>query len=226
MVAEVAFSLLDSSTKQKVQSCLGSMTIEQAGNWMDEVRSDHRYDYMKQWHYVNVDQGRTYEDTKEENVVNQLTRVIKELQHNDNMKSDDIRKDVLILFHLTGDLHQPLHVGYGKDKGGNDVLVKYKHTPTNLHKTWDTEIIETENIKLSDCLKRLRTFDKEDIAGLSIIDPEKWMRQPRSQLNGVYNFKDNEIDEAYVERNKKLIEEDILLAGIRLSAVLKDVFKS
>ena len=226
LVAEVAFSLLDSSTSARVHKCLGSMTIEQAANWMDDIKSDHRNDYMKQWHYVNVEKGKSYEETKEENVINQLTRVINELQHKENMKEEDIKRNTLIIFHLTGDLHQPLHVGYGDDKGGNSVNVKYKKQSTNLHRVWDSEIIESENISLADCLKHLRTFDKEEIASLSAINVEAWMRQPHSQLSGVYNFKDEEIDDTYITRNKKVIEEDILIAGIRLSAILKNVFKS
>ena len=142
------------------------------------------------------------------------------------MKEEDIKKDVLIIFHLVGDLHQPLHVGYGNDKGGNDVHVKYKKNPTNLHRVWDSEIIESENVSLADCMKHLRSLDKEEIAALSVINVESWMRQPRSQLNGVYDFKDDEIDEAYISKNKKIIEDDILIAGIRLAAVLKDVLKS
>ena len=226
LVAEVAFTMLDSSTKANVHKYLGSMTIEQAANWMDEIKNDHRNDYMKQWHYVNVDEGKTYENTKEENIVNQLTRVINELKHKENMKDEDIKKDLLIIFHLTGDLHQPLHVGYGNDKGGNSVEVKYNGHNTNLHRVWDSELIEGENIKLSDCLSMLKGFDKEDIAALSVINVENWMRQPRSQLKNVYNFKDETIDEAYATKNKKAIEQDILVAGIRLAAILKDVFKS
>ena len=75
-------------------------------------------------------------------------------------------------------------------------------------------------------MKHLRSLDKEEIAALSVINVESWMRQPRSQLNGVYDFKDDEIDEAYISKNKKIIEDDILIAGIRLAAVLKDVLKS
>ncbi len=226
LVAEVAFSLLDEPTKAAVHKYLGSMTIEQAANWMDEIKNDHRNDYMKQWHYVNVDAGKTYENTREENVVNQLTRVIEELKHKDKMSDEDIKKDILIIFHLTGDLHQPLHVGYGNDKGGNAVNVKYKGHSTNLHRVWDSEIIESENINYNDCAKLLKTFDKEDIANLSVINVENWMRQPRSQLKGVYDVKDDNIDDAYIARNKKIIEQDIVIGGIRLAAILKDVFKS
>lgn len=226
LVAEVAFTMVDANVKEQVRKYLGTMTIEQAANWMDDIRSDHRNDYMKTWHYVNVAKGSTYGETREENVVNQLTRVIKELEHRDKMSDEDIKKDLLIVFHLVGDLHQPLHTGYGEDKGGNAIQVNYNGHSTNLHKVWDSEIIDNEHITLAGCLAQGKHFDKDDIAGLSAIDPAAWMRQPRSQLNGVYSFTDDKIDEAYVARNKRIIEEDIYIAGVRLAAVLKDIFKS
>ena len=154
-------------------------------------------------------------------MVNQLTRVINELQHKQKLSDEDVKKDLLIVFHLVGDLHQPLHVGYGADKGGNDVQVKYRGHPTNLHKVWDSEIIESENITLNDCLQQINSFDNAKVTSLATINVPGWMQQPRAQLPQVYSFRGGNIDEDYIQKGKKLIEQDILMAGIRLSAVLK-----
>ena len=62
IVAEIAFYNLDDATKTKVKKYIGDMSIEQAANWMDDVRSDHKYDYMKPWHYVNVDKAPSAQD--------------------------------------------------------------------------------------------------------------------------------------------------------------------
>ena len=40
------------------------------------------------------------------------------------------------LIHLVGDIHQPLHVGNGTDKGGNDIKLKYFWKSSNLHRVW------------------------------------------------------------------------------------------
>ena len=55
--------------------------------------------------------------------------------------------DLLELFHLIGDLHQPLHVGFGEDKGGNTFEVQFNDKGSNLHKVWDSEIIEYKNLR-------------------------------------------------------------------------------
>ncbi len=226
MVAEVAFNLLDPKTTATVNKYLDGMSPEQAANWMDEIKGDHTLDYMKPWHYVNVEDGKTYEETKEANIINQLSRVIAELEHHDKMSNEDIKKDLLIIFHLTGDLHQPLHVGYGIDKGGNTIQLQFNGHGTNLHRLWDTEIIEKENITTANCLALLISLKEKDIKKLSVISVQQWMSQPRAQLKTVYNFKDGKIDETYTGKNREVIVNEITIAGIRLAAILKDVFKS
>ena len=226
MVAEIAFTMIDSSTKAQVQKYLGSTTIEQASTWMDEVRSDHNYDYMKTWHYVNIEKGTQYTATKDGNIINALNNAINELEHRDKLSNEDIKKNLMIVFHLTGDLHMPLHVGYEGDKGGNAVQVKYLGSQSNLHRVWDTEIIESEKITTSECLAQMKHFNKGEIAALKTINVESWINEPRSLLANVYDFTDNTIDQAYVDKNKKTVEMQLLIAGIRLSAVLAEVFKA
>jgi len=48
-----------------------------------------------------------------------------------------------MLSHFVGDIHQPLHVSFAVDFGGNDFTVTYLGTSTNLHSVWDTSMINT-----------------------------------------------------------------------------------
>ncbi|MFI5196821.1 MAG: S1/P1 nuclease [Chitinophagales bacterium] len=226
IVAEIAHALSDSNTNKAVQKYLGATTIEEASTWMDEVRSDHKYDYMKTWHYVNIEKGNQYVETKDGNIINALNNAITELEHKDKLNDEEIKKNLMIIFHLTGDLHMPLHVGYGIDNGGNDIQVKYLGNPTNLHRVWDTEIIEGENITANDCLLLYNRFDKSEIAQFKEINIENWIHEPRALLSNVYNFKDGIIDQAYVDRNKTIVKQQLLIAGIRLAAVLEKIFQS
>ncbi len=228
IVAEIAFTMLDSNTKTAVYKYLGATTIEQASTWMDEVRSDHRYDYMKTWHYVNVEKGSEYIPNKDANVINALNNAIDELGHKDKLPDSVIKTDLMVIFHLVGDMHQPLHVGYGTDKGGNDIRANYLTHPSNLHKIWDTEIIESEAITTDQCLALYKDLSKKEIAKLKDVNIEVWMQEPRALLPNVYDFntQENNIDQAYIDKNKKIIEQQLLIAGIRLSAVLEKVFKS
>lgn len=229
MVAEIAFHYLDDSTKAKVQHYLKKMSIEDASNWMDEMRTNSYYDYMKPWHYINIGKDSMYvPSVKERDILIILNSAIAELRRKDSLKEKNVREDLYLLFHLMGDFHQPLHVGYGIDRGGNDILVSYiyKSYHTNLHKVWDFEIIDTKNISLEDCLKQYDSFTVDEIKEIERINLMSWMNQSRSLLDSVYNFKDDLIDQNYVDRNTIIIEKQILIAGLRLASVLRETFKN
>lgn len=59
--------MLTDATRVKVERVLNGMTAAEAGNWMDEVRSDPKYKYTAPWHYVNIEPieaGKTQQDEK------------------------------------------------------------------------------------------------------------------------------------------------------------------
>lgn len=62
----------------------------------------------------------------------------------------NLTEALLFLSHFIGDIHQPLHVGFTSDKGGNTIDVKWYTTKTVLHHVWDNSIIETAEEKFYD----------------------------------------------------------------------------
>ena len=54
------------------------------------------------------------------------------------------------MVHLIQDLHQPLHVGNGKDRGVHSVKVKWFGEKTNLHSVWDTKLFELQKLSYSE----------------------------------------------------------------------------
>ncbi|XP_031500665.1 endonuclease 2-like isoform X2 [Nymphaea colorata] len=55
----------------------------------------------------------------------------------------NLTQALLFLSHFVGDVHQPLHVGFTTDKGGNTIDVKWFTRKTVLHHVWDDSLIET-----------------------------------------------------------------------------------
>lgn len=45
------------------------------------------------------------------------------------------------LTHFMGDAHQPMHICFSIDRGGNSFVVSWYGNCTNLHSTWDSKII-------------------------------------------------------------------------------------
>ncbi|WP_281228069.1 S1/P1 nuclease [Flavobacterium aquiphilum] len=224
LVAEVAFNYLDKNTKKIVLEYLDGMTIEDAANWMDNIKDDHSYDYMKPYHYTNIEKGEEVVEKSGSNIIYILNQTIKELQNNKNLTKQEIKSKLLIVFHLVGDLHQPLHVGYGSDKGGNTVQLNYKGQGSNLHAFWDSGIIFDQNISLENCLNANK-FSPKEINNLQTIDVIAWSKESRSLLDPIYNTGGAKIKEEYIITSAKTIESQIQKAGIRLASILQKVFQ-
>lgn len=226
IVAEYAKQALsaDQHILDSIQYFLGSMTFQEASVWMDEVRSDPSYDYLKPRHYVNVERDATYVKTKDENAVNELEVVIAILSAKGPRDKDKIAFALRELFHLVGDLHQPLHCGYAEDKGGNAISINYGDSQ-NLHSAWDTGIIQEERISLNDCLKFSNTLSASEQKQIQQINVVKWMEESRALLPFVYGFEKGKITSDYSSKAKPIIEKQLVRAGIRLAAVLYRTFK-
>ncbi len=225
LVGKLAYHFLDDSTRALVQSYLGNLSFEEAANWMDDSRGNTYYNYMRTWHYLDMDKGLSYTPSSERNILTVLHSAIVELRQYKTIKRKDVKRDLLLIFHLVGDLHQPLHTGYSIDKGGNTIEINSPFVSGNLHSVWDTQILEYKGINMDSCLALYKTWDSNAIAGIMKIDELKWMYQSRSLLDTVYSFRDNFLDKNYIDNNTLVIKKQLLMAGLRLAAVIKEAFK-
>ena len=224
-VGEIGVKYMSAHARDSVKKYLGGMTIDAAATWMDDIKTTDEGKKMATWHYVNIEKGKTYDPaTTEENVVNEINKAYNNLKHRKNLTPDQVTFNIKVLVHLIGDLQQPLHTGYKSDVGGNAVKVSYNGQTPSLHSLWDSKIIETLHITVADCLAQHAQYKKEQISEISRIDPLAWLKQSRDSLAQVYSFSNNTIDEQYARKAKTVIEKQILCGGLRLAAVMNDVF--
>ncbi len=224
IVGRLAMQFVTDDVRKNVLAALGTMSVDTAANWMDIVKSNTDYDFMRSWHYLDYEKGKTYEPNNSDNIVNRLIITYNELSHKNILCSNQIKTDLCILMHLMGDLHMPLHTGYDEDLGGNKVIVQFDNIKThNLHRFWDEDIIALAKITDKDCLdiykKSLLDYKKE-------IDFLKWMLESRSLLDGVYDFSGFMLSNTYLQKNKLVVQKQLLLAGLRLAEVLNRLFAS
>jgi hypothetical protein len=180
---------------------------------------------MKPWHYVNIEKGMQYDSTfgGGNNVAHQLTIAIRNLRNKSKLTPDEISFNLKVVFHLIGDLHQPLHVGYGIDRGGNNVEVIFNEKKQNLHRIWDTEIIEYKNINLVKVEELLANTPPASIAKMgegSVID---WMTETRNSLVDVYNYT-SPVKDSYINKGAIIIETQLMAGGVQLANILNEVF--
>jgi hypothetical protein len=224
LVAEIAFHFMDDSTKAIVKQYLGNLSIEEAANWMDDEKSNSYYNYMRTWHYVNVEKGDTYKPSKERDIITVLHSAILELKNYKNLSKKDVKRDLLLIFHLVGDLHQPLHVGYGSDRGGNSVEITSPVVSGNLHGVWDSQIIDSKGVTLDSCLSLYAAYNTEAIKQIQKISVLTWMNQSRSYLDTVYSFENNVLTPQYIDQNVAVVKTQLLLGGLRLASILTEAF--
>ena len=224
IIARLAFHFLDNTTKQNIKNHLGGLSIEDAATWMDDVRDNSAYKYMAPWHYVDIEKGEDYQTTKDPNIIYALEKVMTELGNKKILSEEQIKTDMLVLIHLIGDLHQPLHVGYPSDKGGNSVLISFKGKNAKLHALWDGLIIKNEHITMQTCLDMYDKYSQEYIKEIKKGNVLDWMNQSRNYLSVVYSYKYDLVTETYEEKSTVVIKKQLLAASLRLASLLEKYF--
>jgi hypothetical protein len=224
IVVNIAMQYLSPAAKKNVLRILGNIKPDSAATWMDNMREYGSYDYMKPWHFINIDSGKAYKPGIN-NIIWELERVYAQLQHPEMLKTKARKEALMILFHLMGDLHQPLHVGYGSDRGGNETQIQHKGFKTDLHHIWDSDIIWNQHITTEACLKLSKTTAKE-IADKQFAATQfvAYMKESRALLPKVYAFTGGNIDNEYMISNKQVVMLQLLRAGQRLAGVLQQLF--
>jgi len=136
----------------------------------------------------------------------------------DRSRSDAERAQALsFVVHFVGDVHQPLHASYRDDKGGNDWQVRWHGRGTNLHKIWDTTLLNSTGLSYQALANQLPANTRAVPQGTPVQWAEESCRIVRD--NGVYPATRN-IDAAYVSRELPIAEERLREAGARLAALL------
>ncbi|GAB2189296.1 S1/P1 nuclease [Sessilibacter sp. MAH1] len=240
IVCEIAWQNLDSTTQEWIKPLYkekGFETFAQSCNWADQIRSDHQYDYLGPMHYVNVpkDAKKFSEDNQICGQKSCVTRAIHDNIKALNTQSGDQAQALLLLGHFVGDIHQPLHVSYSEDWGGNKIQVmvaEHIHSDhlveSNLHAVWDTWLVEQNGFKKwKKSAKRLNqsinTDEKRDWR--KSLSPEQWASESYDQVLVIYKDVKNlpPLRKDYAQKNKAIIQERLQQAGIRLAEILNAI---
>jgi hypothetical protein len=163
----------------------------QASRWADDIRSQDKAQNRPSWHYINLpfkpDGQPADVQIREPEPVNILTAMAENESVVKNV-SDGERKAIALawLFHLVGDIHQPLHtsqlftVEYPKgDRGGNKICVRVTQgrQPMALHRFWDGVITSSQNLTRlrneATALRHRQAFQRSQLAELASTDFER-----------------------------------------------------
>ena len=128
------------SRLQELMALEPGTTLADIATWADE----HRSPDTAPWHYVNFPKNScTYSAERDcpdgQCVVAAIDRqtIILAAAGSDASRLRALK----YLVHLQADVHQPLHAGYAKDRGGNSYQLQTFMRASNLHAVWDSGLI-------------------------------------------------------------------------------------
>lgn len=228
VVGQLAEWHLNKKAKRKIDAILGHQTLPMVSNWMDEIRSDPRYNHTHTWHYLTVRDDEGYDPSIQEKRGDAYERLLwiisslKSSQLSENEESEYLK----MLVHLVGDLHQPLHVGRGDDRGGNDVKVYYFNRQSNLHRVWDSDMIEGKNLSFTEMASQLnKRATRAVVSRLQAAEPSVWLKEAQDLRPMVYDLPaNNRLSYAYGYQYFYIVEDRLFAAGIRLAGILNDIY--
>jgi hypothetical protein len=212
--------------RKEVERILGGQTMAMASNWMDEVRSDSIYDYMEDWHWVSIQEGKNYqamEKNPKGDLLSAIERVIAALKSK-KLNAKEEAEHLKILIHLIGDVHQPLHVGGGNDQGGNNIKVMWFRSESNLHKVWDSEMIDDTKLSYTELAESLEKPDETKISAWQKSTIYDWATESMSYRQRIYDYGNGKLGYRYSYLNLHIVRHRLLQAGVRLAGVLNEIY--
>eukprot|EP00250_Pteridium_aquilinum_P029764 c40087_g1_i1 orf=265-1152(-) len=251
----LAQNLFSKATEDAVQDLLpehAKGNLASLCSWPDEMRF--RYKWSSALHYIdtpdfkcNYNYDRDCHDSMGiqgrcaagaiNNYTSQLTTYFS------NSQEYNLTEALLFLAHIVGDIHQPLHVGFTSDLGGNTIKVHWYRRVLNLHHIWDDEIIATADRRFYDSsieglvedigknitagpwneeIYKWGSCSNGDIACPDIYAAEgislacKWAY--RNATPGSY------LGDDYFLTRMPIVERRLAQGGVRLAAILNRIF--
>eukprot|EP01115_Flamella_aegyptia_P007187 TRINITY_DN29922_c0_g1_i1.p1 TRINITY_DN29922_c0_g1~~TRINITY_DN29922_c0_g1_i1.p1 ORF type:complete len:294 (+),score=125.74 TRINITY_DN29922_c0_g1_i1:90-971(+) len=250
IVAEIAAEFLSSNSNTLVSDFCGSYTLPDIAPLPDDFDHTSQGRWSAPCHYCNLPDDATsfnigYCDgqccvvTAIVNYTSILqSEVSSPFQCNFDQSAGVEPCALTFLVHFVGDVHQPLHVGYGSDEGGNAVKVYYQGSETNLHAVWDTKMIDQWNSDYSSAAQELITYINNNPAVvkqyIADMSPSDWANESFQYVRTVcYNYNPSEkvrsipdLGDAYYNANIPIVKQRLVAAGVRLANLLNNIFGS
>ena len=217
-----------------------------AARWPDDIRNT--TESNERWHFINLPyvvpgSGVEGEPPSDKNIYVGFEENIARFTATTS-SVEDKAKALCWLFHLVGDIHQPLHVAtlFSKDfkegdRGGTRfyVRVKEESQSLSLHQLWDGFVIGTERFPSvrNVAFNLLQQHPAKTIPNLKETSYERWAKDESYPAAVRYAYQNGKLDggidkhdapvlpKGYVAENKVIADKRMVAAGNRLAAMLQ-----
>jgi hypothetical protein len=239
VICEIAFRLVQPNTRAEIQRLIRTDTefhrFSDSCIWPDHPRK------RTAEHFVNLardSRGLTPDDTcpRAQECVLSAIKVEVAYLTTSGVEDESKLEALKYLGHWVGDVHQPLHVSFENDRGGNNISVTGE-CRSNLHAAWDTCLVLKAVGADADqaATELLKTITPTKIESWARSEPMDWANESfaiAEQAQTKYCIRQGAscdqpagkvaIDAAYVAANTPVVREQLQKAGVRLAHLLDD----
>ncbi|MEJ7778707.1 MAG: S1/P1 nuclease [Daejeonella sp.] len=232
VVGEIAESYLKRRASREIKNILGNESLAMASNWADFIKSEPAYNYLGNWHYINLPAGLRAEQLQQtlltDTATNAYTRIVflsSELK-NRSLPQEKKVMYLRILIHLVGDIHQPMHTARVEDLGGNRVQVSWFGQPSNLHRVWDSDLVDSQELSYTEYASSINFIDRARLFQLQNEGPAQWVQDSYQASEKIYaNIKTGDkLSYRYIYDNLAIANQQLLKGGIHLADILNEIF--
>lgn len=229
MICQMSYQLAQPATRQQLDQLLKATPYPSFGPacvWPDEVRSEEQFAWTKPHHYINLQRGETEVTREHCPEVGCVVSAIEDMQLRLKQNKQDWQA-LLFLSHYISDLHQPLHVSFADDLGGNRTAVYFFGEPSNLHGLWDSNLLTKlgydEPARQQQLFASLSPAQQQQWQASGLMD---WTNESARITVGLYQeYRPGMlINDNYVAKHQAVLEQRLLQAAVRLAATLDKLF--
>ena len=233
VIAEIAEQHLTKKAKRNIQKLIGHQKLAYWSNWSDFIKSspDTLLAGTGSWHFLNTEANlsfdqftTTLQSTSDNNLYKAYKRIKLELAK-DDLSIQKKREALYFMIHLLADAHQPMHVSRAVDLGGNKISVKFFGRDSNIHRVWDSDLVDNEKYSYTEYAAVL-DCEKYFFKQYTNSTYEEWLYESHQLANIIYDdvAKNNNLSYEYIFKFKDPMELCLLKAGLRLGKELNEIF--
>ncbi|GAA4319151.1 S1/P1 nuclease [Christiangramia aestuarii] len=227
--AEIAEKHLTENAKEAIDELLGGYGLAFVANYADDIKSDPEYRKYGPWHYVNIspeaDKYKIEEASKKGDLVQAIRKCVAALKDKETSKE---QKEFYLkmLVHFVGDLHQPFHTGHAEDKGGNDIQVRWFNDGSNIHRVWDSEMINFYQMSYTELAINTKDLSKKEIKEIKKGKLLDWVYESREMAEDLYAGVQNgeKLGYSYMYEHMPTVLNQLQKGGIRLAKILNEIY--
>lgn len=240
LVCEIAWQKIKPTTKQWLQSLRKQAnsrykTFAQSCSWADRARNTtHQSTYS--YHFVNVDRNATHVNIDRDCPGGDC--ILSAIQRYQHLLSQPARgkkalqrqhQALMFLGHFIADIHQPLHVSYAHDRGGNLQAITINGKQTNAHSLFDGDLLKPSGPITKQAEKLIASISARKEAHWTTSSIVDWANESYSITRAFYSrYVDGTdtaitVDEDFRQKYEAIVIEQIQKAGVRLAETLNNI---